>query len=216
MIKCAWIVFHANISRYKKAWIEDYRNSYFWQTVKIPVYEINYGTSNERLFKNSTFYKKQFEKHASAHNFILDEVFKAGFEYAFNSNVDDIYAAERVERQMQELYGHDIISCNHSIINGENEIIVPDIQFSTKSVGYELSKNPPHNIISHPGVVYSKRFWEKCPKLNPASIPTDDMELWQWAYANGFKFHIVPATLVYYRVYDTSVSAPRQKQFKKV
>ena len=212
-MKAAWICFHANTSRYPKKWITDYVNSYHWQTTKIPIYEINYGKDKTQLFEDSKFYQKEFPTHAHAHNFILDEVFSQGFDYAFNSNIDDIYERDRIESQLIACQsGFDIISCNHSIIDGNNLVTHHDIQFSSKSVGVELSRHPPHNIVSHPGVVYSKKFWTKCPKLNPQSIPKDDMELWLWAYANGFKFHIVPRTLVYYRVHENSVAAPRREK----
>lgn len=211
-MKAAMICFHSNIGRYPEKWITDYVNSYYWQSVKIPIWEINYGKGKTRLFNDSTFFNKEFPTHADAHNFILDKVFEAGFDYAFNSNVDDISERIRVEAQLEACKkGYDIISCNHSIIDKENWIKVPDIQFSEKSVGIEFSKRPPHNIISHPGVVYSKNFWTKCPKLDASKIPTDDLTLWLWGYANGYKFHIVPMTLLYYRIHPDSVAAPRQK-----
>lgn len=219
-MKVAWIVFHANIKRYPVAWIDDYVNSYYWQTYKIPIYEINYGDKKDknRLFRESNYFKHEFPTHAHAHNWILDKVFEDGYDYAFNSNADDIYSKHRVEVQLEACKkGYDIISCNHTIIDENNmeSIDAKDIQFSAKSIGYELSKNPPHNIISHPGVVYSRNFWTKCPKLNPQSIPKDDMELWQWAYANGFTFHIVPFTCLWYRVHAGSVAAPRRKEIAK-
>lgn len=214
-MRSAWVSFHSNIKRYPAAWIEDYVNSFYWQTYKIPIYEINYGGTKEQLFRESKFYRNKFTNHADAHNFILDEVFKDGFDYAFNSNIDDIYNKHRIEVQLEACKkGYDIISCNHTIIDENNmeSIEAKDIQFSAKSIGYELSKNPPHNIISHPGVVYSRNFWTKCPKLNPKSIPKDDLELWAWGYANGFSFHIVPFTGLWYRCYSSSVSAPRRNK----
>lgn len=215
-LNCAWICFHKNVKRYNPNWIEDYVNSYYYQTMKIPVYEVNYGNTKDRLFRESVFFKRDFPTHAHAHNFILDEVFKDGFHYAFNSNIDDIYTKHRVEVQYEAIVRTkaDIISCNHTIIDENNmeNINAKDIQFSAWSIGVEFRKTPPHNIISHPGVVYSKNFWEKCPKLNPDEIPKDDMSLWAWGYANGFQFHIVPHTLLWYRVHEGSVAAPRRKQ----
>lgn len=211
-MRLCWITFHKNLQNYPEKWITDYVNSYHWQTFKIPIYEINYGGKKNRLFKDSQFYSKQFDTHADAHNFILDEVFKDGFDYAFNSNIDDIYEKTRIEIQASYLKGHDIISCNHSIINGDNEITKADIRFSDQSPGQQFQRVPPHNIISHPGVVYSKRFWENCPKLNPKLIPIDDLDLWLWAYNNGYQFKIVPHVLVYYRVHENSVAAPRRKE----
>lgn len=209
-MRCAWIAFHKNAGSYPQKWIEDYVNSYHWQTVKIQVYEINYGTTDERLFTDSVFVRKQFNTHAEAHNYILDMVFEHGYDYAFNSNIDDIYDKMRVELQMQYLPGNDVISCNHSEINGDNEITRADIPFSGMSVGQQFQRN--HNIISHPGVVYSANFWRKCPKLDPVMIPRDDMMLWIWGYEHGYKFKIVPHTLVYHRIHSGSVAAPRRKQ----
>ena len=120
-MNAVWICFHANSERYNTDWISDYVGSYEWQTKKIPVYEINYGKSKKRLFKDSVYFQKKFDNHADAHNFILDKVFEDGFDYAFNSNIDDIYRQTRVEAQWSAcLKGYDIISCNHTIIDENN------------------------------------------------------------------------------------------------
>lgn len=219
MSKLAWITFHKNVRAYPSRWIDDYVNSVYNQTINgqgavennlFQLFEINYGNGNERLFPESKFYKKLFPNHAHAHNFILDEVFKEGYSYAFNSNCDDAYLEDRIERQLPYCkQGYDIISANHSIIDGDNNILNHDIQFSKMAINLEMSKG--HNIISHPCVVYSKNFWTKCPKLNPDLIPKDDMELWKWGLFNGFKFVIAPYSLLYYRIHPDSVAAPRRK-----
>lgn len=219
-MRLAWITFHKNVRAYPSRWIDDYVNSVYNQTINgqnaveeklIDIWEVNYGNGNERLFPESKFYQKNFPTHAHAHNFILDEVFKNGYSYAFNSNCDDCYTEDRIERQLPYCkQGYDIISANHSIIDGENNILKHDIQFSKMAINLEMSKN--HNIISHPCVVYSKKFWTNCPKLNPELIPKDDMDLWKFAIHKGYKMIIVPSTLLYYRVHPNSVAAPRRKQ----
>lgn len=218
-MKLAWIVFHKNVRAYPSKWIEDYVNSVYTQTVNgqnavdekiIDIWEVNYGNGNERLFTESKFFKKNFPTHAHAHNFILDEVFKNGYSYAFNSNVDDCYPEDRIERQLPYCkQGKDIICANHSEIDGDNKVTNHDIAFHKMAVNLEMAKN--HNIISHPTVVYSKHFWTKCPKLDPALIPADDMALWKWALFNGFQFTIVPYNLCWHRIHPNSVAAPRRK-----
>lgn len=123
-MKIAWIVFHANVTIYPKAWVEDYIGSVEYQTVKPDIFEINYGNGNERLFKDSKYFKKSFPTHAHAHNFILDEVFKNGYSWAFNSNIDDMYTEDRVERQLAICSKGicDIVASDMTYVNEKNEV----------------------------------------------------------------------------------------------
>ena len=62
-----------------------------------------------------------------------------------------------------------------------------------------------HNIIAHPGCVYSKNFIENSGLLVPEEIPKDDFNLWKRSYAK-FQFKIVPYTLLFYRIHENNIS----------
>lgn len=202
-LRIALICFHKNISQYPQEWIEEYRASILNQTFnKFTIFEMNYGNTTERIFDNSMLSVKDFTNHVLAHNKLLDDVFSLGYDYAINSNCDDKYAINRIEKQLPYMeQGYDVISSNFYNINDRGEIRQQK-RFHDKDIIAEANKN--HNIICHPVVCYSKHFWTTCSRLNPDEIPEDDFNLWKRSYGN-YKFVIVPHFLAYYRVHQFKV-----------
>lgn len=208
MVKACVICFHANHERYPKKWITNYVNSILNQTIELDIYEIDYGKNPKQLFEEGKrFFVKEFTNHADAHNYVIDKAVQDGYSHIFNTNIDDIYHPQRNEVQIKHCSNVDILSCEMVYINENNEITHEPFGFSKMSIGEHFRRN--HNIIPHPGVVYSAKFWRKCPKLQGSLIPRDDFELWKWGYANGFKFRIIPDMLLYYRIHSTSISAKK-------
>lgn len=202
-MKIATISFHKNLSRYPERWINDYRMSIENQVMKTPIYEIDYGCTGERIFKDSIYEQKEFSNHAEAHNYLCKKAVNDGFDYVANTNCDDLYHQERISRQSQFLKGNDVVSCDMTQIDAENYATRENILFSQMNIREHASKG--HNIVAHPAVIYSKRFIEESGLLIPSEIPKDDFNLWKRSYEK-FNFFIVPFVLLYYRIHAQNVS----------
>lgn len=202
-MKIATICFHKNLFRYPKKWIDDYRLSIENQLIKTPIYEIDYGVQGERIFKDSIYIEQEFTNHADAHNYLCHTAIKDGFDYVANTNIDDLYHQERISRQIEYLDGNDVISCDMTQIDGDNNVTRADILFSQMNIKEHAEKG--HNILAHPAAIYSKRFIEESGMLIPAEIPKDDFNLWKRSY-DKFNFFIAPFVLLYYRIHANNIS----------
>lgn len=202
--KIATISFHKNLSRYPAKWIDDYRTSIENQITKTEIFEIDYGCKGERIFDNSRYYEVPFTNHADAHNFLCRQAVGHGFDYVANTNIDDLYHYERISRQMPYCeQGYDVVSCDMTQIDGDNNAIRENIFFSQMDIEQHAATG--HNIIAHPACIYSKNFIENSGLLIASEIPKDDFELWKRSYGK-FKFFIAPYVLLYYRVHSNNIS----------
>lgn len=210
--KAAVIIFHKNIERYPKEWIQLCIDSIQQQTYKhFDVFELDYGGTGTSIYPNSIFSSMEFKDHAQAHNYLLDLVFQKGYDCAFNVNVDDFYSLDRFEEQIEAIeMGYDVVSSNFCNVNEQGEVIQIN-NMSVLDMVEEAKGN--HNIIAHPVCCYSKKFWETCTKLRSAEIPKDDFELWKRSYLSGeYKFVILENCLLFYRVSAQKISAPRNRK----
>jgi hypothetical protein len=165
------------------------------------VYELNYGGSDKQLYEGSIFESKLLNNHAEAHNHLLDKVFADGFDVAFNTNIDDYYTLDRLEKQIEYIKrGYDVVSSNFYWID-KNNVVTGKTIFHVKNIMVEARKN--HNIIAHPVCAYSKKFWTNCTKLIGEQIPKDDFELWKRSF-NEFRFTVIPDYLLYYRIHENN------------
>lgn len=204
-VKPAVIIFHKDVSRYPLKWIDRCVNSIRNQTYQnFNVFELDYSGKGRQIYKGSTFINKKMLDHAKAHNYLLDFVFSKGYSCAFNVNVDDYYSLDRFEKQIKYIeQGYDVVSSNfHNVDEFDN--ITQAIKIDKLDFVIESKKK--HNIIAHPVVCYSEKFWTTCSKLESSEIPTDDFELWKRSYETGkYKFIIIPEFLLFYRVSDLKV-----------
>lgn len=204
----ALISYHKNINEvYKKEWIDEYRNSIVKQTYReYDIYELNYGGGDERIFENSNYHSKEFPSFVYGLNYLLDCLFFMGYDCVFNTNCDDIYSFNRIEKQLPYIkQGYDLVSSNFIRIKEGS----PDEHFNFDKHDISLSLANNHNIICHPSVCYSRSFWEK-NRYIPEQIPLEDMMLWQRAIKNS-KFIIVPHFLVQHRIHENSVCQSENK-----
>jgi hypothetical protein len=201
-LKLAVIIFHKNIDRYPKRWIEKCIDSLKYQTYpNFTVYELDYGGTNRQVYEGSIFESNKLENHAEAHNYLLDKAFSEGADYAFNVNIDDYYDKWRIERQLKYLKkGYDVVSSNFTMVDEKDSIICRKM-FHSKNIVKEFRNN--HNIIAHPVCAYSKYFWDRCTKLKGEEIPKDDFELWKRSIKD-FRFIIINDNLLYYRVHSNN------------
>ena len=209
------IFFHKNIrSIYKERWINKCRETILNQTIEdFTIYEINYGGDDFSIFQDvqlenpHIFISEEKSNHAEAMNTIIDLAFGDGCDYVFNTNLDDYYELNRFEKQIEFLdQGYDIVSsdfCYAEEIENEDKITHYKEIKKFGSVEFNLEKY--HNVIAHPCVAYSKKFWES-NKYNPEEIPAEDMLLWRRGIESGFKFHICDEVLLNYRLHSNQVT----------
>lgn len=195
------IVYHKNLNTiYPSSWIEQFKDSIINQTYKdFIIYECNYGGGNERIFDESVFISKVLPTFVDAQNYLLDKAFKK-CEYVFNTNVDDWFALNRIEKQLQFLEaGYDIVSSNFALIQDDKCIHTNIFHFG--SIKKELDRN--HNLLCHPVIAYSKKFW-KDHRYIPTEIPIEDMNLWKRSI-DTHQFIILSDILCYHRIHENSV-----------
>lgn len=203
-MKAAVIIFHKNVDEYiPREWVNKCIDSIRAQTYKdFDVFELNYG-GNKQVYPGSIFIRKEFNNHAEAHNYLLDGAFSEGYDCAFNVNIDDYYASNRLEVQLKYIeQGYDVVSSNFYRFWPDGTVL--PLKFDHLNPALEARCG--HNIIAHPVCCYSRNYWLNCGGLNPAEIPQDDFELWKRSYARGFKFVIAPEFLLWHRVHDNNVS----------
>jgi hypothetical protein len=214
--KIGIISFHKNIKNiYKERWIKKSIESILNQTHSdFKIYEINYGEENISIikeffphFNNLDFYFFPSSDHAKAMNFIMDRAFEDGCDFVFNTNLDDYYDPVRIEKQLEKLKeGYDIVSsdfCYIEEINGNDTItFYKNIKSDTN---IKLNLDSGHNVIAHPVVAYSKKFWES-NKYLPEEIPSEDLNLWKRSINSGFTFCILDDVLLYYRLHQNQIT----------
>jgi len=217
-MKVGVIFFHKKIrSIYKENWIKKSVKSILDQKHNnINIYEINYGGdefSVKQYFTEESrpwiFISEEKENHAEAMNTILDKAFNDGCNFVFNTNMDDYYSLDRIEKQLEYLaQGYDIVSSDFCYIqeNAENNDI---IVFHKNIRGFgsihdNLTRD--HNVIAHPSVAYSRKFWADGNSYIPSEIPMEDLLLWKRSFFNGYKFIIHPDILLFYRLHQNQVT----------
>lgn len=201
----ALIVYHKKVHGiYPDEWLKQFTDSIQAQTCQeFDIIELNYGAGVERLFPNSKFISKEFPTFVDGMNYLLGECFTTlGYQYVFNTNVDDYYAPERIERQLAYLKGgYDIVSSNFALIDTDGREFKRHA-FHKSSILREFRRN--HNIIAHPVVAYSKKSFSKGLHYNPSEIPYEDLELWKRMLPRN-KFVILQDCLLFHRVHENSV-----------
>lgn len=214
--KIGVIFFHQNVKNiYKDRWIKKSIESIMNQTLKdFKIYEINYGSDGNSLikeffpeFRNFDFYHHPCHNHAEAMNLIIDEAFKDGCDFVFNTNLDDYYSPERLNLQLQKLKeGYDVVSSDFSYVEEFNEEDVITFNKNIKSnTDIKLNLDRDHNVIAHPVVSYNKKFWES-NRYDPNEIPREDLNLWKRAISSGFSFYILDDVLLFYRLHQNQIT----------
>lgn len=213
MTKVCCIIYHKNAFQiYKPEWIDMCINSILKQTHQnFDIFELNYDNQEESVFKvrpeRHTFLKKKCINFIEGMNFLLDKIFnELNYDCCFNVNLDDYYALNRFERQLMYINaGFDLISSNLSYVN-EDSNIVENKKFHHLNIRKQLIEN--HNIIAHPVVCYSKKFWQGCGKYDPKEIRHEDLLLWKRTINSEqkFRFHIINEYLLFHRIHENKVS----------
>jgi hypothetical protein len=216
-LKLGVVVFHKNLWKiYKERWFRKSLDTMVNQTVEnLHFYEINYGEDRGSFLQgygveNLKFYHKEMSNYAEAMNFIITEAFNDGCDYVFNTNLDDYYRSDRVERELEFIRsgGYDIVSSDFCYIRENSHDVDEVFHYMNiwrrpEDIPYYLRNN--QNIISHPSVCYSKKFW-KNNRYDTSKVPQEDLCLWKESIEKGYKFGIHPEILLYYRIHENQVS----------
>lgn len=199
---------------YPKRWVDRcIKSMIFQRDNNFKIYEINYGGDNYSIFEGIAhdqereFHSKKFPNHAEAMNFIIDRAFDDGCDFVFNTNLDDFYNPDRIEKQMVELKnGMDLVSSNMCYFEERNGTDTTLKYINLSDMG-QIEKNllGGHNVIAHPSVAFSRNFW-KSNRYVPSEIPQEDFLLWKRASASGFKMSIVNEYLLNYRLHSSQIT----------
>ena len=215
------ILFHSNIRNiYDYRWVSKSVDTMINQSDNDFIfYEINYGDDDESVIPEDCNIEKKFwsmklSNYAEAMNFILDKAFEDGCDYVFNTNLDDYYDSSRVTSQLEMMINedYDILSSDFCYIEEQihNQIVTDEIKFFIDIHRYGSIKENlriSHNVIAHPAVCYSKKFWmDLNNKYDITKVPEEDMDLWIRSIERGYKFGIHKNVLLYYRIHGNQVS----------
>jgi len=202
-MKLGMLCYHKNAQKlYPKRWLDQYKESVLNQTYKdFQIIEANYGGTDFRIFENSEFDNVPTDNFVQTLNRLLDKCFfEEGYDFVFNSNADDWMAPKRIEMQLPYLEsGYDIVSSNFCLV--KDNVIVRWHKFHELDIAQQLANN--HNVVCHPGVAYSRRFWE-FHRYIPEQMPLEDLMLWQRAIKNC-RFIILEENLLFHRLHNQSV-----------
>ena len=215
------IFFHSNIQNlYPKRWVDKCINSTIFQRERdFKIYEINYGGDDYSVFdeisydQERDFYSKKLSNHAEAMNFIIDRAFSDGCDVVFNTNLDDFYTLDRIEKQMMEIKnGSDLVSSNMCYFEERDGVDTTLKYFNFFEMGpAEKSITGGNNVIAHPVVAFSKNFWDS-NRYDPSEVPLEDFLLWKRAASNGIKISIVNNYLLNYRLHSSQITGDNSNE----
>lgn len=209
-IKIGVVFFHSNLEKiYDESWISECIDSIKNQTISdIILYEIDYSGRGLNMTGTNKFYSEFKENYADAMNFIITKAFNDGCEFVFNTNMDDKYPTNRIEKQLKYLnLGYDIVASDFMYIDGENNF-KNNIMVSPYNDVIKDQLNSGHNVIAHPVVGYSRKFWDS-NKYDITKTPEEDLDLWKRSVNLGYSFYIIPEILLNYRIHNNQVSTKK-------
>lgn len=201
-MKIGVIIYHSNIYlNYDKRWVDKCIDSIMEQTINgFNVYELCYGDERQQLFSGFNYDHKPMPNHIHALNYTLDWAFGDGCEIVFNVNLDDAYSSTRFEKQIKAIkQGYDLVSSNFQHIEEKDGVDQLGQVFEFDKVDLCAEFNRGHNVLCHPAIAYSRKFWEINRPYDVDRLGDEDLCLWRKALNNGSKIHIIPEILCYYR-----------------
>lgn len=213
------IFYHKDILKiYRPEWVKKSVDSILNQRYpNFKIYEVNYGGGDYSVLdsfshsKEHRFYSEIFENHAQAMNFIIDKAFEDDCDYVFNTNLDDYYSPERIHSQLRFfMSGYDLVSSNFCYVEGDGvrDSILKYLGVSDGKIEDHFKKN--NNVVAHPCVAYSRKFWENNRYID-SEIPEEDFSLWKRSLEKGFSIGIFPEYLLFYRLHDSQVTGNNEE-----
>ena len=205
MTDAAVIVYHRNATRiYERRWLDRCVASIEAQTMAdFDILEVDYGGDAERLFPSSRFASQRLPTFADAANVLLDRCVAQGYEVMFNVHVDDFYAPERFAAEVAAIdAGADLVSTDFAVVDADDQVLWTH-DFHDLDIASEFANG--HNIMCHPSVAYTARFWRGCSRYRPDEIPREDFTLWQRELGR-WGFQIIGPVLTFCRDHPNRTS----------
>lgn len=221
--KLGVILYHADLHLiYKDRWVNKCLDSIKNQTIGgYTVYEMCYGETQTQLWEGSIYFCQKMENHIEAMNYLLDIAFGDGCDVVFNINLDDFYPTNRFSTQLRAINegGHILCSSDFQLIYDRQDgkknpppihmiyegTDLEDDYYQKKimsglHIGRELENG--HNIVCHPSVAYTKKFWNLFRPYDVTKLGREDMVMWKKVIEYGESIHIIPEVLCYHRISD--------------
>jgi len=209
-MKAAVIFYHKNASDiYKYAWVKACVDSIRNQTMEdFDVFELNYGGGDENYCSGVrgkyVFLNRPFKTHIGAMNYLYSMLFANGYDVVFNTNMDDYYHPSRFDVQMNAIKsGYDLVSSNFCYVNNKGEVLKHFV-FHDADISKELARD--HNVIAHPAVCMSSRFWSDESLRFEETLGREDLDLWKKAVIAEKKLLILPDNHLYYRLHENQIT----------
>ena len=206
-MKCAVIIYHSNALKiYKREWIDKCINSIMAQTYKdFNIVELNYEQSGSAdFFTKGQLIKKPMTNHTQAMNFLIDYCLADGYDIIFNVNLDDYYAPDRFAKQIEAIKdGADLVSSNFQYFSDERGHFKRMDMTRYGNIAIQLRRN--HNVVAHPVVAYSKKFFNTGLRYKDL-VGYEDLDLWKRAHAEGKKITILADYLLHYRIHENQIT----------
>lgn len=194
----------------------------------------------------SKFFKKDLKTHTEAMIFLLNYCFENGYDLVYNTNLDDYFDYNRFYYQYIDIISNKALlnsalwtqieqdqknpGCdrlfnmrNNTFFYTQGKLKWLQNDFKNphflEEIPYELIKielNNHHNVICHPGVCFTKEFWNSFDKFGNKlryrnDKPFEDLSLWMRAVQNNIKISIVNKHLINYRRHSKSICASVSK-----
>lgn len=219
-MKIGIIIYHKNLNNFiNENIIEECLNSIRNQTFDIfDIIELDYGNNIEsksiitNFKQKKIFYKKPFNNHINAMNYLLNKCFnELEYDIIFNINLDDIYDIHRFEYQLRKIIMDDyvLVGSNYKIfknnkfgdINKDIKLTL-DFESETDEQSYlKLKINKKKCIIPLSSVCFTKESWDIIKKID--KLPTLEMLLiCKKIFSHNKKIHICKDFLLNYRIHD--------------
>lgn len=215
-MKVGVIFYHKNIKDlYQWSWIEKSVYSIINQSYNdFEIFEVNYGNENFSILnelkikRNYSFYNRNYNNHADAMNFLIEEALRNDVDILFNTNLDDYYDIDRFKIQIEKInQGFDVVASNFTHVD-DNDNFIRNMQMCSLDIKSEL--NNQHNLIAHPVVCWSKKFLKKNRYIS-SEIPAEDLRLWQRTYKK-YNFTICSEYLLNYRIHNKQITKSTSEQ----
>jgi hypothetical protein len=203
-------IYHANLGRYPKAWLDQFRESLLDQQMQSGreyiVYELAYGPDREFLKipgLNRYTWHVGCENYAAAMNEVYETAFRPGLpatgcDAIVNTNVDDLYTPNRIRLLTETLEeGAHIASSDYAMVNEQGDFI-RRTNFADLNIAEELQRD--NNIVSNPGHMMRREVFE-AHRFDPRLVPIEDLAYWKKSIELGFTIVIRPEVLHYYRIH---------------
>ena len=158
-----------------------------------------------KYFNNIILEKETKTGLANAKNYGLSKV---DTEFVGFLDADDLYVANKIEKQLTFLIDNDVDflgTHSHNIINREKTLYPSCLDNNTYNTHYDIVNTLPHkNILTHGSMFVKMSALKKLNFYNNVK-GAEDWDLWKRAANMGYKFYQLPERLYIYSI-GTSVA----------